>query len=78
MAKIPCMDAVVSVLASEGVDITFGCPGAAILPLYAALERLHHSFIEASLDLGDGHLRAFWTVIGALAAPGLVGLVRHE
>jgi spermidine/putrescine transport system permease protein len=42
-----------------------------VLPLYAALERLDHSFIEASLDLGAGHLRAFWTVIVPLAMPGI-------
>ena len=46
-----------------------------VLPLYAALERLDHSFIEASLDLGAGHLRAFWTVIVPLAAPGIASAI---
>ena len=31
------MDAVVEVLEDEGVDVAFGVPGAAILPLYDAL-----------------------------------------
>jgi tartronate-semialdehyde synthase len=30
MAKMPAMDAVVSILRSEGVDTVFGIPGAAI------------------------------------------------
>lgn len=42
-----------------------------VLPLYAALERLDHSLIEASLDLGAGHLRTFFTVVVPLAAPGI-------
>lgn len=42
-----------------------------VLPLYAALEKLDHSLIEASLDLGAGHLRTFFTVIVPLAAPGI-------
>lgn len=42
-----------------------------VLPLYAALERLDHSFIEASLDLGASQLRAFFTVVVPLAAPGI-------
>ena len=39
MSRIPVMEAVVDVLESEGVDTVFGIPGAAILPLYAALAR---------------------------------------
>ena len=42
-----------------------------VVSVIAALERLDHSFIEASLDLGAGHLRAFWTVIVPLAMPGI-------
>jgi tartronate-semialdehyde synthase len=35
--RIPCMEAVAAVVASEGVDTVFGVPGAALRPLYAAL-----------------------------------------
>lgn len=42
-----------------------------VLPLYASLDRLDRSFIEASLDLGAGHLRTFWSVIVPLALPGI-------
>ena len=34
MPKMNVMDAVVRVMESEGVDVVFGVPGAAILPLY--------------------------------------------
>jgi spermidine/putrescine transport system permease protein len=42
-----------------------------VLPLYAALDRLDRSLIEASLDLGAGHLRTFFTIIVPLALPGI-------
>ena len=43
-----------------------------ILPVYAALERIPHSFIEASRDLGAKGFRTFRTVILPLALPGVV------
>jgi spermidine/putrescine transport system permease protein len=43
-----------------------------VLPLYAALDRLDRSLIEASLDLGSGHLGAFARVVAPLAMPGIV------
>ncbi|HEX4890982.1 MAG TPA: ABC transporter permease [Alphaproteobacteria bacterium] len=43
-----------------------------VLPLYAALDRLDRSLIEASLDLGAGHVRTFFTIIAPLALPGIV------
>ncbi len=46
-----------------------------VLPLYAALERLDHSYIEAGLDLGASQLRAFWTVVVPLAAPGVASAI---
>ena len=47
-----------------------------VLPLYAALDRLDRSLLEASLDLGAGHLTTLWRVVAPLAAPGLVsGLI---
>jgi spermidine/putrescine transport system permease protein len=42
-----------------------------ILPLYAALDRLDRSLVEASLDLGAGHLETFARVVLPLAAPGI-------
>jgi spermidine/putrescine transport system permease protein len=42
-----------------------------ILPLYAALERLDKSYIEASLDLGASQLRTFWSVVIPLTRSGI-------
>jgi putative spermidine/putrescine transport system permease protein len=43
-----------------------------ILPVYAALERIPHSYIEASRDLGGKGFRTLRTVILPLALPGIV------
>ena len=43
-----------------------------ILPVYAALERIPHSYIEASRDLGAKGSRTLRTVILPLALPGIV------
>ncbi len=43
-----------------------------VLPLYAALDRLDRSLIEASLDLGAGHFRTMMQVVVPLALPGIL------
>lgn len=43
-----------------------------ILPLYAAMDRFDKSYLEASLDLGAGHWRTFWSVLLPLTLPGVV------
>jgi putative spermidine/putrescine transport system permease protein len=43
-----------------------------ILPVYGALERIPHSFIEASRDLGAGGFATFRRVVLPLALPGVV------
>jgi spermidine/putrescine transport system permease protein len=42
-----------------------------VLPLYAALDKLDRSLIEAALDLGAGHVRAVLTVVVPLAGAGI-------
>jgi spermidine/putrescine transport system permease protein len=42
-----------------------------VLPLYSALDRLDKSLIEASLDLGAGHLRTLLKIVVPLAGPGI-------
>lgn len=42
-----------------------------VLPLYSALDRMDRSLMEASLDLGAGHLRTIFLVVVPLAAPGI-------
>ena len=43
-----------------------------ILPLYATLEKLDRSYLEASLDLGASQLRTFFSVMVPLSFPGIV------
>jgi spermidine/putrescine transport system permease protein len=42
-----------------------------VLPLYSALDRMDRSLMEASLDLGAGHMRTIFSVVVPLAAPGI-------
>jgi spermidine/putrescine transport system permease protein len=43
-----------------------------VLPLYAAVERIDHSLIEAARDLYASGPRAFWKVTWPLSRPGVV------
>jgi len=43
-----------------------------VLPLYAALERMDWSLVEAAQDLGDTPLRSFRRVTLPLALPGVI------
>jgi len=43
-----------------------------ILPIYAALDRLDGSLIEAAEDLGCSRLSAFWLVTVPLSLPGVI------
>lgn len=63
MAKMTAMEAAVRVLESEGVDVAFGVPGAAILPLYEALKesRIRHVLVrheEGGTHAAEGYTRA--------------------
>jgi spermidine/putrescine transport system permease protein len=42
-----------------------------VLPLYATLERLDRSLLEAAADLGARPWTAFWRVVVPLSAPGI-------
>ncbi len=43
-----------------------------VLPLYASIEKLDRSYLEASLDLGASQARTFWKVTWPLTMPGVV------
>lgn len=42
-----------------------------VLPIYATIEKLDRSYLEASLDLGAGHWRTLFSVTMPLALPGI-------
>jgi tartronate-semialdehyde synthase len=75
---MPVMQAVVQVLESEGVDCAFGIPGAAILPLYDALQhsRIKHLTVrheEGGTHAADGYARASGKVGVAIGTSGPAG-----
>lgn len=43
-----------------------------ILPLYASLEKINPSLLEAAEDLGSTPLKAFWQVTFPLSLPGVI------
>jgi putrescine transport system permease protein len=43
-----------------------------VLPLYAALERLDETLLEAAADLGSPPLRRFWQITFPLSLPGVI------
>jgi len=81
--RMPAMSAAVSIMVDEGVDIAFGCPGAAILPLYKAMEvdgRIEHLTVrheEGATHMADGWARTNGKVGVAIATsgPGATNLV---
>ncbi|MGB3444759.1 MAG: glyoxylate carboligase [Actinophytocola sp.] len=58
---MPCMEAAVAVMESEGVDTVFGIPGAAILPLYAAMLRSGIKHITVRHEEGGTHAADGWS-----------------
>ncbi|GHT97723.1 hypothetical protein FACS1894126_2310 [Alphaproteobacteria bacterium] len=42
-----------------------------IFPLYSAIEKMDYSLIEAAYDLGSSPIRAFFSIVVPLAAPGV-------
>ncbi len=46
-----------------------------ILPLYSTLDRMDRSLIEASLDLGAGHIATIFKVIVPIAKPGILSAI---
>ncbi len=71
MPKMTAVEAAVRVLKSEGVDLVFGVPGAAILPLYEALKNdgtVRHVLVrheEGGTHAAEGYSRA---------CPGKIGV----
>jgi len=79
MPKMPVMDAAVKIMESEGVDVCFGIPGAAILPLYKALSKstkIRHLTMrheEGATHAADGWARITGKVGVAIGTSGPAG-----
>jgi spermidine/putrescine transport system permease protein len=54
------------------LGLTYGFLPFMVLPLYASIERMDKSLVEASYDLGHGKASTFWRVILPTVMPGLV------
>ena len=54
------------------LGLTYGFLPFMILPLYASIERMDQSLVEASYDLGHGKVSTFFRVIVPTVSPGLV------
>jgi spermidine/putrescine transport system permease protein len=54
------------------LGLTYGFLPFMILPLYASIERMDTSLVEASYDLGHGKTSTFFNVIVPTVSPGLV------
>jgi spermidine/putrescine transport system permease protein len=54
------------------IGVTYNYLPLMVLPLYAALERIDWSLVEAAQDLGDSPLRAFRRITLPLALPGVL------
>ncbi|MFC9239247.1 thiamine pyrophosphate-binding protein [Streptomyces decoyicus] len=81
--RIPAVRAAVQIMKDEGVDIVFGRPGAALLPLYAAMEeaggieRLSGRDEEGAAFMADGWARTTGRtgVVAVTAGPGAARLI---
>jgi putrescine transport system permease protein len=65
----------VEILATNGavvLGIVYSYLPFMVLPLYAALDRLDESLLEAAADLGASPWKGFWLVTFPLAMPGLI------
>lgn len=79
MPRMTTMEAAVAVMEAEGVDVVFGIPGAAILPLYQALSKrpgvrsitVRHE--EGATHSADGWARATGKVGVAIGTSGPAG-----
>ncbi len=78
MAKMTAMEAAVKVLESEGVDLAFGVPGAAILPFYDAMRTsgIRHVLVrheEGGTHAAEGYNRASGKVGVCIGTSGPAG-----
>jgi tartronate-semialdehyde synthase len=79
MPTMNVMDAVVKVMEDEGIEVAFGVPGAAILPLYKALsksDQIKHYSVrheEGGTHAADGYTRVTGKVGVSIGTSGPAG-----
>ena len=74
LLRLHLIDAPVAWLASDTaiyIGVVYSYLPFMVLPLYAALEKMDESLLEAAADLGCTRLRAFWRVTLPLSLPGV-------
>ncbi len=54
------------------IGLIYGYLPFMILPLYAAIERLNFSLVEAAQDLGANDIKTFFRIILPLTSPGII------
>lgn len=64
--------AIINTPTSVYIGIVYSYLPFLVLPLYATLEKLDNTLIEAALDLGCSPIQAFWKVTFPLSLPGVV------
>jgi len=67
-------EAAVRVMESEGVELVFGIPGAAILPLYDALRHTKIKHVLARHEEGGGHMAEGYTRATVGTSAGRIGV----
>ncbi|MFE1775097.1 thiamine pyrophosphate-binding protein [Streptomyces sp. NPDC059008] len=79
--RMPAIRAAVQIMKDEGVDIAFGCPGAALLPLYTAMEEVGGiGHLPVRREEAAAHMAYGWTRtserVGVAAVPAGPGASR--
>ena len=75
LLKLHIVDAPVAWLSSDTaiyIGIVYSYLPFMVLPLYASLEKLDQSLLEAAADLGCPRWKAFWLVTVPLSMPGVI------
>jgi len=74
MPKMTAAEAAVRVMESEGVELVFGIPGAAILPLYDAMRHTKIRHVLVRHEEGGGHMAEGYTRARVGTGAGKIGV----
>jgi len=74
MPKMTAAEAAVRVMESEGVELVFGIPGAAILPLYDAMRHTRIKHVLVRHEEGGGHMAEGYTRARVGTSAGQIGV----